>query len=267
MRKVVCLLISVYALLGVSSCAVYSNIFLLSTDIEDRDKMLNTKRCKEVVKSYQFYTNYTDIPTSSHPANDYLYAREGGGFKFVDLYGDLFYEGCPQEGIVQNKVRAAEIFEWNAVGHSPYSQFRFGQMLFEGDGIAQNEEKGLQWLTSAAMEGSELSRDYLENIGVEPPPPLSKPTWMHLEEYWKKVGENAWREFAADMLGVVTYAAVIYAGAKSQAVTHGTVSQEPSRLIHTQRFRPAFCQISGNYTVTGTEYSAYVNGTFNTFCY
>lgn len=212
-----------------------------------------------------------------------------------DLMGDLYYYGCEysgqsiagrvwsgkREGFDPDPVIAAKYYEFAAIGHVPRSQYRLGLMLFEGDGIPRDEETGIQWLTSAALEGYQDARDYLKELGLDVPEASSPNTYSVLAQderaqymalqraihaRQQQIRQN-WATVAIVAVGAYYAADNLATGAA--ATTSGSTAPsttQPQRVI-VQRSRPVFCTSMGNVTITGTSYTAFANGTVSTFCH
>ena len=208
-----------------------------------------------------------------------------------DLMGDIHYYGCDysgqslagrlwsgrREAIEPNPEKAAKYYEFAAIGHVPRSQYRLGRMLFEGDGISQDEETGIQWITSAALEGHKEARDYLESIGLtvseaEGPSTYSKLAEAEREEYTalqqaiqarqQQIRQN-WATVAIVAVGAYYAADTVGAGTTTPQ-GHGTGQ---SQRVTIQRSTPVFCTSTSNISITGDSWVTFANGTISTFCY
>lgn len=213
-----------------------------------------------------------------------------------ELLGDMYYGGCaakPQnvaarlwdgkrDGVAVDKQQAARYYEFAALAHVASSQFKLGKMLFEGDGIALDQETGINWLTSAALEGNKESRDYLSGLGItDIPAALSPNSYQKLaqrERQLQQIQSRAmaarqrqtqenWANFALISLAAVgayySGSAIAPSAATSQSMNQST--RGVPEKINLRRSRPVFCTSRVHLSVVG-EYAPFVNGTIKTFC-
>lgn len=259
-------LLILVSVLITTSCAG----LIFSTEPKDRHKILAENRCEAI---FNRLTNFVrDFPpTTATLTQDHRMYLEGYiGVRGYDILGDLYYNGCENAGLRPQKLQAAKWYEYGAIGHVPESQFKFGRMLYEGDGISRDEVLGIQWLTSAATEGNVDARQLLQDLGVQAPEPLSPNTYLTIQakqKVFRKESNQQWfSEAFQDVLGLAVIAAVAYSSADYAhgASAPGSAVSSPRPQI--QRFRPVYCTTTTNLTVTGSSYAVYANGFSSTFC-
>lgn len=235
---------------------------------------------------------------NQHGGSPYIYTQ-AGSYEYTphimnyDLMGDFYYYGCEysgqstlgriwhgkREAIERDPVMAAKHYEFAALGHVAHSQYRLGRMLFEGDGISKDQDMGIKWLTSAALEGSNDARSYLQDLGIDDVPPAISPNTFSLLAREEKMIERQFqraidarqqqtRENLGNFLGLAIMTVGAYYAADA-AVAHETgqpASSTQQGPIIVQRNRPAFCTSTVNMAITGGTYATYANGTVSTFC-
>ena len=259
-------LLMIAASLTLSSCA---SLFF-SVEPEDRQRILAEDRCAGIYKRLTgFVQNFP--PTSTTFTTDHRMYMEGYiGVRGYDIFGDIYYNGCKKANVSAQKKLAAQWYRYGAIGHVKESQYKLGKMLYEGDGIEKDKDSALEWLASAAAEGSVHARQYLNSLGVEAPNAIHPNTFYTIQKrqkQFRKAANAQWfRESFQNLLGIATMAAVGY-----YAIDAGY--REPQRTVHSttssldlQRFRPVFCSTTGNLTLTGSGSTAFVQGYSTTFC-
>jgi len=167
------------------------------------------------------------------------------------IIGNIYYFGCPSANIAQNKETAFFWYQSAALAHLSSAQYKIGMMLLKGDGVQADHKRGIDWLSSAAIEGSGEARSYLESIGMTPPPAISPSSYQTYQELARQElikGEE--RDRAAVMLDLgrlavntvqlVSEAVLLYS--VSQGVTNSSASSVPS-IKHVERTRPVYCSV------------------------
>lgn len=257
MKRLLCLL--VLCLPFISSTAHSRN---WQTDSEFRERLLSDpKRCQRAVRNKANYLKYWPSNYSVEPI---AYAPKAHVFHTYEAFGDLSYSGCPAAAMLPNKMDAAIWYERAAVGHLAVAQFKLGRMLYEGDGIQEDRELGLQWLTSAALEKSESARQYLVHLGVDIQPSAGPTTYQQMEQEYRNMAAAQRQAAFSDAVNFVAAVATVYLEAQ--------VAQNPAPSVQRQapvqyvRPRPTYCTTSSFATVTSTDSLAIINATRQTFC-
>ena len=264
-RMAYALLITVAAL-TLSSCA---SLFF-SVEPEDRHRILAENRCAGIYKRLTGFVQNFPPTTKTFTTDHRMYMEGYIGVRGYDIFGDIYYNGCKGANVSKQKKRAAQWYRYGAIGHVKESQYKLGKMLYEGNGIEKDKNSGLEWLASAAAEGSVPARQYLTSLGVEAPNAFHPNTFYTIQKrqkQFRKASNAQWfRESFQNLLGIATMAAVGY-----YAIDAGY--REPQRTVHSttssldlQRFRPVFCSTTGNLTLTGNGSTAFVHGFSTTFC-
>ena len=140
-----------------------------SSDPAEREDQLSEKKCATTYKRMLNFVKYW--PPGSN-ADYIMYNPDKVGFRGYDLLGDVYFRGCVKAGLSPDKLAAASWYQAAAVAHLPEAQWKLGRMFFEGDGIPQDKNAGLAWISSAAIEGSPFAADYLRALGKTVPTPV-----------------------------------------------------------------------------------------------
>ncbi|NEZ02810.1 sel1 repeat family protein [Wenzhouxiangella sp. XN201] len=230
-----------------------------------------------------------------------LYTRTKG-FPFAphimnyDLMGDIYYYGCKAEkqsaldkawsgdrsGTQPNFEKAAKHYEFAAIGHVPRSQYRFGRMLLAGQGIEKDESMGIQWITSAAIEGHNEARRFMRSLGLSVPEEISPNTFSRLAQN-ERARQLAWSRSVQErqrrtrqtwgellQLSLAAFGAY-YSGANSATGPSDlTGSNYPSDRLQQRpvlRVKPSYCYSNVTVNVSGGDYAIFANGVITTFCY
>ena len=223
------------------------------------------------------------VPRFGHNAQWWIYQnhRHIGQTPHIlnyDFLGDVHYYGCRRAGVQPDPILAAKFYEFAAIGHVARSQYRLGRMMVEGNGIQRNEEMGVMWLTSAALEGDRDARDYLTALGVEVPPAILPNTFARLAQHERALEQNyelvmqqraqqrrqnigEFFTVAIAALGAFYIADAALASVPTQAPAGAT------RTSQVRRSQPVFCQSNINMLATSNQFSTYATGTVNTFCH
>lgn len=161
-----------------------------SSDPADREAELSAKKCAATYKRMLNFVKYW--PPGNQLADDYMmYRSDKIGHRGYDLLGDVYYRGCGAANLAPDKIAAAVWYQNAAVVHLPESQWKLGKMFYEGDGIPQNKEVGITWITSAAIEGSPEAVKYLSSKGEPVPQPVFPNSYMVAAEQSKNKHQAA----------------------------------------------------------------------------
>lgn len=257
----ICLILMV---LVVSACTTLEST---SSAPEDREKFLTDYRCAKSFERMQNFVKYWK--PSPKMATEYWMYKDGKvGFRGYDLLGDLYYRGCESANLSPDKGLAAYWYLNAANGHVPEAQFKLGKMMYEGDGIEKNEESGMEWITSAALEQNSDARAFLLSKGLPVPSTSGPNTYDKIQQELRrqKKQQNAeyWSGFFDDLLGVVVLAGATYLTLKATMPNQYLPSQSSShgQSVEIYRYRPVWC--SSN--IIGTTDGVMVSGTVSTFC-
>ena len=168
-------------------------------------------------------------------------------------------------GILEKQFHA--YYEAAAIRHYAPAQWKFGRMLFEGDGIPQDTERGASWLSLAALEGSDEASMYLASKGMPVPQPLPKTTFQamheHAERAWDDRNRRYWSGILQDSTDLLISAAAIYVHTQSQASANSA-----NRSTRTTPTKPITPSVQPTYKKQNT--SAYTQVrmlTKPTYCY
>lgn len=267
-------LLVIMAVFTLGACAQLAST---SSAPEDREKMISSSRCSVNYNRLRRFVEYYP-PGSESLKNIYAMYRQGYlGVRGYDTLGDVYYHGCPSANLNPSRSMAAMWYEYAALGHVAEAQYKFGRMLFQGDGIPENKELGIQWLTSAAIEGNRDARQFLQGLGQEAPPEIGPNTYETLEAEHARARRHEradwFKSAAGDILGlgIVAVTTVAYSAAYVAAAQAGHTAAPATQFapepIVIERYAPRFCSTTANIIVTGGPYSAFANGTSATFCY
>lgn len=240
-----------------------------STNPEDRAREISERRCATTFKRMQSFVKYWG-PRPDLYSNYVMYSPRNVGFRGYDLLGDIYYHGCVRADLAPDKAAAVTWYQNAAIAHVPESQWKLGQMLYLGDGIEQDQKRGLSWITSAAIEGSSDAASFLRSIGEEPPHVMSPNTYetatMAARQQLSAQRAAQWREVTQDLGNLVvagaTLAATAYVGQHSYSVqTPASYAPTPTRV---NRFRPVYCEYTAN---ANLFYPNSVNVRITEMCY
>jgi TPR repeat protein len=167
------------------------------------------------------------------------------------IIGDIYYSGCTSTHIVQNKETAFFWYQSAALAHVSSAQYKVGMMLLDGDGVQADRKRGIDWLSSAAIEGSGEARSYLESIGMSPPPAISPSSYQTYQELARQElikGQEHDRAAVMHDLGrlavttvqLVSEAVLLYS--VSRSMTNSAPSATP-RVKYVERTRPVYCSV------------------------
>jgi len=231
------------------------SLFSTSSDLAKRDKELGEKRCATTLKRMQSFVKYWS-PNSDIYANYMMYNPKKVGFRGYDLLGDIYFRGCASANLQPDKLAALTWYQHAAVAHLPESQWKLGRMLYLGDGVHEDKNRGLQWLTSAALEGSPDAANFLRSIGQEAPAPITPNTYtsaaMAVKQQLDATRAAQWRIVTQNLgellVTTVTIAASAYAGAA--AYSKNRAGHDVATPTQVTRFRPIYC----HYTATANSY-------------
>ena len=245
-----------------------------SSSLADREKELDARHCKTTYKRMINFVKYWP-PAARQFSNYSMYNPKNIGFRGYDLLGDIYYRGCEKAGLQPDKAAAATWYQAGANAHLPESQFKLGRMLYEGDGITANFGAGIDWLTSAALEGSAEAAAFLSKQGMNPPNPVSPNTYTLLSQSAKAqmkaeraANRRAIFQDLAGALAASAYAALtVYNATQAQPHAQPTTRSHwalPTAPQTVTRFRPAYCQYDGRATSPTGDY---VNISVSKFCH
>jgi len=189
------------------------------------------------------------FPGSVEPPNYIMYKNHL--IQAWETIGDVYYHGCPEAGIAENKQKAFFWYQSAALEHVDTSQYKIGMMLINGDDVPTDRKRGMEWLTSAAIEGSTEARSYLASVGMQAPPVISPNSYETYQELARqKLIEGEQRDRAAVMrdLGnlavntvkLVSQAVIDYSLPQGANYTH-----KPA-VRYVERTEPVFCSVYAN---------------------
>lgn len=92
----------------------------------------------------------------------------------INCLGLIYEEGG--HGIVKDQAKATRYYKEAALLDIAAGQFNYGVSLIYGEGIVQNVEAGIEWISKAADQDFQEAIDFLndiENSSEEPPQPVS----------------------------------------------------------------------------------------------
>ncbi|WP_284448674.1 hypothetical protein [Pseudoxanthomonas mexicana] len=263
-------------------------LWSIKVDPDKRDIMLSAERCPTVIErwlpngqSLRIQAEEVRESNSLHQETKNMEAlgaeysalmlrksyEKNGSLVQMDFYGDLFYRGCTPAGLGSRKDVAVAYYEAAAIRHYAPAQWKFGRMLFEGDGIPQDTERGASWLSLAALEGSDEASMYLASKGMPVPQPLPKTTFQamheHAERAWDDRNRRYWSGILQDSTDLLISAAAIYVHTQSQASANSA-----NRSTRTTPTKPITPSVQPTYKKQNT--SAYTQVrmlTKPTYCY
>ncbi|MCH6485030.1 sel1 repeat family protein [Pseudoxanthomonas sp. LH2527] len=246
-----------------------------SSDFAEREDQLSPKKCATTLKRAENFVKYW--PPGSSDAY-IMYNPDKMGFRAYDLLGDLHFRGCEKAALSPNKVEAARWYQSAAVKHLPESQWKLGKMFYEGDGVAQDKEAGLAWLTSAAMEGSAEAAVFLQRAGEKVPTAVTPNSYSVAMEHAKNElarGQAADRDrMVRDLARFLVDTATVYAVAKAAqpvvvSPSKTTIPAAPAaptiRAVGTQPLtmtKPVYC----SHFVSGSSVGDTVYVSVSGFC-
>lgn len=194
------------------------------------------------IKKYWF-------PGSVIPPNYIMYKNHI--IEAWQIIGDIYYSGCPSANIAQNKETAFFWYQSAALTHVSSAQYRIGMMLLNGNGVPADRKRAIDWLSSAAIEGSSEARSYLESIGMTPPPAISPNSYQTYQELARQgliKGQERDRAAVMHDLGglavntvqLVSEAILLYS--VSQGIQNNAQVAVP-RVKYVERTRPVYCSV------------------------
>lgn len=209
------------------------------------------------------------FPGSVNPPNYIMYKNHI--IEAWQVIGDIYYSGCPSANIAQNKETAFFWYQSAALAHVSSAQYKIGMMLLNGDGVQTDRKRGIDWLSSAAIEGSGEARSYLESIGMTPPPAISPSSYQTYQELARQdliKGQERDRaavmhdlgRLAVNTVQLVSEAILLYS--VSQSMTNNAPVAAP-RVKYVERTRPVYCSV---YSQTNELFNA-VTVNANVFCH
>ena len=81
-------------------------------------------------------------------------------FEKINDRADKFYDN-------ENHKKAAQLFKQTADAGDPYGQYSYGFMLYNGEGVAQDQTQGLCLIAAAAEAENDNAIEWLEeNAGL-----------------------------------------------------------------------------------------------------
>lgn len=239
-------LLCVMAMFLVPHAVGAASLWSTSSDPQARERELSEKRCATNFKRMLTFTKYW-FPREDLFSNYLMYDPKKIGFRGYDLLGDLYYRGCEKAQIRPDKMAAFTWYQNAAIAHLPESQYKVGRMLFEGDGVPKDEEKGVQWLTSAALEGSKDAAQYLTRISEEVPRPISPNSYSYSSQVALQQRSNQRAEqrraIIQDLGNIVITGAMIAGSAYLASSVSSRHAPTPTTV---SRYRPVYCQYRGN---------------------
>lgn len=215
-----------------------------TTDQDKRESQLSDKKCATTYKRLQNVLKYIPVPDVGSDQEKYAYIRDAQGHLGIltyDMLGDIYYRGCLKAKLEPDKEAAAFWYQVAAIRHVPESQWKLGKMLVEGDGIPQDNEMGMAWVSSAAIEGSTQAASYLTAAG-EPMPPVNIPNTFTVvrDAYVDQLDAQRAierQQFLSDLLGFVAQVGVGYVAAKSQGPSPVIASSNDAGSRSTENIR------------------------------
>ncbi len=189
------------------------------------------------------------FPGSVVPPNYIMYKNHI--IEAWQIIGDIYYTGCPNANIAQDKETAFFWYQSAALAHVSSAQYKVGMMLLKGDGVQADHKRGIDWLSSAAIEGSGEARSYLESVGMTPPPAISPSSYQTYQELAREElikGQERDRaavmrdlgRLAVNTVQLVSEAVLLYS--VSQGMPNNTQSAAP-RIKYVERTRPVYCSV------------------------
>lgn len=209
------------------------------------------------------------FPGSVIPPNYIMYKNHI--IEAWQIIGDIYYSGCSSANIAQNKQTAFFWYQSAALAHVSSAQYKIGKMLLSGDGVQADRKRGIDWLSSAAIEGSDEARSYLESVGMPPPPAISPSSYQTYQELARQElikGQERDRaavtrdlgRLAVNTVQLVSEAVLLYS--VSQSLPNNATSTAPT-VKYVERARPVYCSV---YSQTNELFnSVAVNA--NVFCH
>lgn len=97
-----------------------------------------------------------------------LAAVHGNGWGDFCL-GGLYFDALA--GFPRDQALALRYFEIAARKGHPVAQHDYGWMLVQGRGVPADREAGVRWLRAAAAQGSDVAKDKLRSLGINPETP------------------------------------------------------------------------------------------------
>lgn len=196
----------------------------------------------------------------------------------IETFGDIYYYGCPKEGVSASKSAAMEMYERAAIKHVPSAQFKLGRMQYEGDGVEKQEEIGLAWITSAAIEGSADAAQFLASINKNTPKPISPNSYAAAALEAKAIHEGLKQADRAKLVSDLASLSVNFAtgyltGIATQPTTNvPKVAKQPSSTTTPKATKPMLTMTQPTYcnyyvTTYSSEYSDTVSATVSKFCH
>lgn len=231
------------------------------------DQSKCAKQYKNMGTVLEFYAGKPrQFDSIAQDRHDY-FAFKTQYFAMRESFGDLFYFGCKKAEKASDKATAFQMYEHAAANHVPSAQFKLGRMLIDGDGIPQNREAGMAWISAAAIEGSAEASAYLSKIGINPPDPIWPNSYAQASVEAKEIYDGFWRveraKIVSDLTRLAIGAATSYAIANASVSTPQNIKQQrvPQNAWQipqvTSMRRPTYCTIGGNITsnsITGNAY-------------
>jgi TPR repeat protein len=95
--------------------------------------------------------------------------------RWNDVYSMIWLSQIYESGsgVAKSLEYATELMRQGAMeddeaGYSQIARYHYGVALYEGKGVVQNKNAGIQWLRRASNEGLEDARIYIKKIGLQP---------------------------------------------------------------------------------------------------
>lgn len=198
-----------------------------------------------------------------------MYNPKKVGFRGYDLLGDVYYYGCARAGLDPDKGAALTWYQNAALAHVPESQWKLGRMLYHGEGVEPDREKGLQWITSAAIEGSADASSFLLSVGEPVPEAVSPNTYetaARTAELSLRNAQAEGRRAVFQDLGdlLLTGVAIATSAYANQAISSSTNQRNYANTpVRVTRFRPVYCQYQAT---ANTYYTNAVNVRITQMC-
>lgn len=224
---------------------------------------------KRMEKILGYWASGKAIATDVHDRPDQNYwagglpfwAYKNQAITMRESFGDLYFFGCAKAGRLPDKQAAFAMYERSAVNHSPSAQFKLGKMLRDGDGVPKNEDAGLAWISSAALEGSIDASSYLTQNGIDAPQPIWPNSYalaaMEAKAVFdgKRSAERA--EIVRDLGNLAIGATAAYLTFRAEALRTGVTtpakkmpktsySSPPLTFRPIIMKRPVYCHYQGN---------------------
>jgi hypothetical protein len=257
-----------FSMLGaaLTSPSSLAQLYSTSSDPTDRAKELSEPRCATTYKRMLNFAKYWPPGRLDLYENYNMYNPKKVGFLGYELLGDVYFQGCAAAGLPADKIAAASWYFAAALAHVPDSQWKLGRMMFQGDGVPENREMGLGWITSAALEGSAPAAAFLTSMGEVVPAPIQPSSWDNASNLARQKLASANAEQRRAVLqglgNLVVSAALIYSASGSAMVrTHPANYASNNRAAY--RPRPVYCQYQAS---ANSFYPNHINVRVTQFC-